>query len=147
MSGVYEILEKIKAKPGMYLGRASVSDLFMFLVGYQCFRSELEIEMTEEEDDFYGEFQPWLQKKLSITTVSSWAKMIMLYCHDEKAGFEKFFSLLDEFKQRDKSLEEGKIKQISETVGTKARLSTSSLAMIESIEQSQREIKPIKEKI
>lgn len=119
MSGVYEILEKIKAKPGMYLGRPSVSDLFMFLVGYECSRSELEIETTEEDDDFYGEFQPWLQKKLGITTVSSWAKMIMLYCHDEKAGFDKFFSLLDEFKQRDKSLEEDMTKKISETVAIK----------------------------
>jgi hypothetical protein len=63
----------------------------------------LGIENTEEEDDFYGEFQPWLQKKLGITTLSSWSKMIMLYCHDEN-GFEKFFSLLDEFKGRNKSL-------------------------------------------
>ncbi|MFK0735266.1 MAG: hypothetical protein ACFKPT_11140 [Gloeotrichia echinulata GP01] len=103
MSAIFEILEKIKTKPGMYLGRPSVSDLFMFLVGYECSRSELGIEPTVEEDDFYGEFQPWLQKKLGITTVSSWSKMIMLYCHDEKAGFEYFFSLLDEFKQRDQS--------------------------------------------
>lgn len=92
MSGVFEILKKIKAKPGMYIGRPSVSDLFMFLVGYECSRSELGIELTEEDDDFYGEFQPWLQKKLGITTVSSWSKLIMLNCHDEKAGFERFFS-------------------------------------------------------
>jgi hypothetical protein len=58
-------------------------------------------------DDFYGQFQPCLQKKLGITTVSSWSKMIMLYCHDEKAGFEKFFSLLDEFKGRNRSLNDG----------------------------------------
>ena len=119
MSGVFEILEKIKAKPGMYIGRPSVSDLFMFLVGYECSRSELGIELTEEDDDFYGEFQPWLQKRLGITTVSSWSKMIMLYCHDEKAGFEYFFSLLNEFKQRDKSLDTDGVKEISETVGSK----------------------------
>ena len=29
----------------------------------------------------------------------------MFYCHDEKAGFEKFYQLLDEFQQRDKSLD------------------------------------------
>ncbi|MEB3179316.1 MAG: hypothetical protein VKL59_09830 [Nostocaceae cyanobacterium] len=111
MSGVFEILEKIKAKPGMYLGRPSVSDLFMFLVGYEFARSELGIETTEEDDDFYGEFQPWLQKKLNITTVSSWSKMIMLYCHDEKAGFEYFFRLLDEFKNRDKNLDRDRVNE------------------------------------
>ncbi|WP_414579531.1 hypothetical protein [Anabaena sp. CCY 9402-a] len=117
MSGVYEILSKIKAKPGMYIGRPSVSDLFMFLVGYECSRSELGIENTQEEEDFYGEFQPWLQKKLGIKTVSSWSKMIMLYCHDEKAGFEKFFSLLDEFKQRNHDLNGNEVNNVSEAVG------------------------------
>ncbi|MBE9051202.1 hypothetical protein IQ243_12375 [Nostocales cyanobacterium LEGE 11386] len=115
MSGVYEILAKIQAKPGMYIGRPSVSDLFMFLVGYECSRSELGIENTEEEEDFYGEFQPWLQKKLGITTVSSWAKMIMLYCHDEKAGFEKFFNLLDEFKKRNQDLDGHGVNSINES--------------------------------
>ncbi len=119
MSGVYKILDKIKAKPGMYLGRPSVSDLFMFLVGYECSRSELGIENTEDEDNFYGEFQPWLQTKLGITTVSSWSKMIMLYCHDEKAGFEKFFSFLDEFKGRDKILDRDGVKEISEAIESK----------------------------
>lgn len=102
MSGLFEILEKIRSKPGMYLGQPSVSNLFMFLVGYECARNEWGIELTEDEDDFYGEFQPWLQKKLGIITVSSWAKMIMLYCHDEKTGFEQFFKFFDEFKQRDR---------------------------------------------
>lgn len=116
MSGVYSILSKIREKPGMYIGRPSVSDLFMFLVGYECRSSELEIDNTEDSDDFYGEFQPWLQKKLGITTVSSWSKMIMLYCHSEKAGFEKFFSLLDEFKQRNKNLDTSEVDNISEPV-------------------------------
>lgn len=120
MSGVYKILEKVKAKPGMYLGRPSVSDLFMFLVGYECSRSELGIENTEDEDNFYSEFQPWLQTKLGITTVSSWSKMIMLYCHDEKAGFEKFFSLLDEFKRQDNRLHGNEVKETSEAISGKS---------------------------
>ncbi|QLE56058.1 hypothetical protein [Nostoc sp. TCL26-01] len=119
MSRVYEILAKIQAKPEMYIGRPSVSDLFMFLVGYECSRSELEIETMEKEEDFYGEFQPWLQKKLGITTVSSWSKMIMLYCHDERAGFEKFFTLLDEFKQRNQDLDENEAISIGRAIPTK----------------------------
>mgnify|MGYP001791975846 FL=1 len=118
MSGTYEILAKIKSKPGMYIGRPSISDLFMFLVGYECSRSELGIDNTEEEEDFYREFQPWLQTKLGIKTVSSWSKMIMLYCHDEKAGFEKFFNLLDEFKERDKNLNVNPINNTSEIVNS-----------------------------
>lgn len=105
MSELYEVLDKIKARPGMYIGRASVSDLFMFLVGYGFARNELKIELTKPELEFYDEFQPWLQEKLGVPTVSSWAKIIMLHCHDEKAGFEYFFKLLDEFLKREKTLE------------------------------------------
>jgi hypothetical protein len=97
MSGLFSILEKIKTKPGMYLGRTSVSDLFMFLVGYETARSELGIDLTVEEESFYSDFQPWLQKKLNITTNSSWAKIIMLNCHDENTGFQRFFEFLETF--------------------------------------------------
>lgn len=58
MSKLFEILQKIKTKPGMYIGRASVSDLFHFLVGFKTALRELGIKATEEEMDFYREFQP-----------------------------------------------------------------------------------------
>ena len=84
-STIFELLERIKEKPGMYLGYPSVQSLFMFLNGYDLAREE---------------FQPWLQKKLGVRTVTSWAKLIMLSCHDEKTGFERFFELLSEFRQK-----------------------------------------------
>jgi hypothetical protein len=97
MLGLFEVLENIRANPGLYLGRPSVSDLLMFLNGYEFARTQLGIELTEAEEQFYDEFQPWLQQRLGVTSVTSWAKLIMLACHDEKAGFEQFFQLLDEF--------------------------------------------------
>lgn len=99
MSDLFEVLQKIKKSPGMYIGRPSVSDLFMFIVGYEFARSEMDIELTEAENKFYEEFQPWLQKKLGVKSVTSWAKLIMLSCHDEKIGFESFYRLLAEFRQ------------------------------------------------
>lgn len=105
MGGLLEILEKIKKRPGMYLGKPSVSDLFIFLAGYKTARRELGIEPNEQEMTFYSEFQPWLQKRFQVQTVNSWAKIIMLYSVDEKEGFDYFFKLLDEFFNRDKQLE------------------------------------------
>jgi hypothetical protein len=104
MSDLFEVLQKIEKSPGMYIGRPSVSDLFMFLVGYEFARSEMDIELTEAETKFYEEFQPWLQKKLGVRSVTSWAKLIMLSCHDEKIGFESFYRLLAEFKQSNEFL-------------------------------------------
>lgn len=102
MIGLFELLQKIEKNSGMYLGRQSVSDLFMFLAGYEFARSQINGELTPEEEDFYNEFQPWLQQKLGIRSVTSWAKLIMLSCHDEKTGFEMFFRFLREFQVRDR---------------------------------------------
>jgi hypothetical protein len=112
-SGLFEILTKIKAKPGMYIGKASVSDLFMFLVGYKTARRELGIELTEKEADFCENFHNFVENKYNLHTSNSWDKIIMLFCHHEKDGFEDFFKLLDEFKQRDKNLDGDLFDEIS----------------------------------
>ena len=100
MGTIFDLLGRIQKSPGMYLGYPSVSGLFMLLNGYELARGELGVVLTEEEERFYEEFQPWLQNKLGVRSVTSWAKLIMLSCHDEKTGFEKFFELLDEFRHR-----------------------------------------------
>jgi len=103
MSSLFDLLEKIRAKPVLYIGTASISHLRMFIVGYRFARSEVGIYNTETESDFYKNFQPWLQNRLFIRTVNGWDKIILLTCIDEKAAFDYFFQLLDEFLQRDKS--------------------------------------------
>ena len=103
MGGLFELLEKIEAKPAMYLGTASIADLRMFIIGYRFARFELGIATTEAESDFYKNFQPWLQKRLHVRTTHSWDKTIQFKCIDETAAFRYFFQLLEEFHQRDKS--------------------------------------------
>ena len=95
--GLFEILDKIKARPGLYIGRPSVSDLFMFVVGYKTARRELGIEPTAEEMRFYQDFHHFIEDKYNLHSSNTWAKIIMLYCSDEKQGFEHFFELLQEF--------------------------------------------------
>ena len=99
MADLFAMLGKVKAKPGMYLGKPSVYDLFMFLSGYKAAKLEMGIRPTDEELEFYREFQPWLQDKFSISTSNSWAKIIQFYSKDEQEAFERFFTLLDEFSQ------------------------------------------------
>jgi hypothetical protein len=103
MGGLFEFLDRVKEKPGMYLGIASVTHLRLFLVGYRFARSELNITSNDEEVDFYRNFQPWLQKRLRVYTTNSWDKIILIQSANEKEAFQSFFVLLDEFCQRDKS--------------------------------------------
>jgi hypothetical protein len=99
-SGLFEILAKIKAKPGTYLGDSSVSDLFVFLAGYKIARRELGVNPTERELVFYEGFHEFVQNCYQIHSSKSWAKIIMLYCADEKQGFDRFFELLEKFETR-----------------------------------------------
>lgn len=103
MGKLFELLKKIETKPGLYLGSASITSLRMFILGYRYAQSEMGIASTETESDFYKQFQPWLQNRLSIYTVNAWDKVILLTCINEKAAFDYFFQLLEDFLQRDKS--------------------------------------------
>jgi hypothetical protein len=101
--GLLEILRKIETRPGMYLGTPSVEQLFMFLAGYKTARRELGIELTAQEEDFCSEFQPWLQQKYQVQTVTSWAQIILSHSENEAEAFQIFFKLLNEFLDRDKT--------------------------------------------
>ncbi|MBD2777194.1 hypothetical protein [Iningainema tapete] len=102
---LYEVLEKIKPRPGMYIGSASLTALYWFLRGYECARRELGIEATAAEKEFHSKFQPWLQKRFNLQTDNSWAKIILLFSVNEKEALNSFYKLLDEFKYRDVSVD------------------------------------------
>jgi hypothetical protein len=103
MSSLLTLLDKIKAKPGLYIGRASIADLRLFIVGYRFARSEMNVSMTEDETDFYKNFQPWLQLRLQVRTSNAWDKIILFTVPNEQQAFEYFFELLAEFQQRDRT--------------------------------------------
>ncbi len=103
MNNIFELLEKIEQKPGLYIGTASVTALRQFLVGYKFARQEMGILPTEEELDFYQEFQPWLQIHFSIQTSNSWDTILLFKSVEGKAAFASFFRLLEKFRNRDKS--------------------------------------------
>lgn len=103
MSSLFALLEKIRNKPGLYIGKASITELRMFVAGYRFARSELNIQNTEAESDFYKNFQPWLQIRLNVRTSNSWDKIILFTVINEKQAFDYFFQLLSEFQQRDPS--------------------------------------------
>ncbi|MEE3719805.1 hypothetical protein V2H45_23975 [Tumidithrix elongata RA019] len=114
MRDLYDLLHAIKEKPAMYLGSPSVSNLFIFLIGYNFARREQGIPITTQEQKFL-EFQPWLQQRFSLSTSASWARIILLYAVDEVQGFWLFFDLLTEFLQQSISPIESKANSISKS--------------------------------
>jgi hypothetical protein len=101
------LLERIKQRPGMYLGQCSITRLNMLLVGYSQARMELGLPRTAQEQEF-DQFQEWIQHKYNISDSKGWDSIILLNSTDEKAAFYQFFQLFEEFSHRntnDASLE------------------------------------------
>jgi hypothetical protein len=99
MTNLYDLLQKIQAKPGMYIGSPNINDLLMFLCGYQHACEEMGLPETEQEIEF-AQFQPWLQARFGVNTSASWARIILLYSSDEADAFNNFFELLAEFRNQ-----------------------------------------------
>ncbi len=98
MSGYNDFLQQIKKKPGLYIGNPFISNLYMFLNGYQFARRQLNIPISAEEKAFQ-QFQPWLQEKFALKTSQSWSQIILFHSTDERDAFERFFGLVEEFWQ------------------------------------------------
>jgi len=76
MGEFYDLLKQIQQKPGLYLGQPSISQLYMFLQGYNFARRQLNIPLSADELQF-REFQPWLQHRFNLTTSQAWSQLIL----------------------------------------------------------------------
>ena len=93
---LYDLLARIKQRPGMYLGKVSLTRLKMLLIGYGMSRGELGLQLTQEEKQF-AQFQQWIQRKYQINSSEGWESIILSQVEDEKLAFDLFFELFEQF--------------------------------------------------
>ena len=96
MIGFYELIDKIKQRPALYLGKSSLNQLQTFLDGYTFALRQANISVSQEEQEF-EQFQEWIEVKFSQPSTQSWSRIILFYSEDERDALESFFELLNEF--------------------------------------------------
>jgi hypothetical protein len=101
----FDLLQRIKQRPGMYLGKCSITRLRAFLDGYETARAELGFPDTEQQQQLDG-FQEWIQERYKITSTHGWDSIILFFSVDEKDALDKFFKLLEEFLKIDRITED-----------------------------------------
>ncbi|MFM5888348.1 MAG: hypothetical protein ACKPFD_14685 [Dolichospermum sp.] len=101
---LYDLLTKIKQRPGMYLGKVSITRLKMLLMGYSMSRGELGLQLTQQEKQF-SQFQKWIQGKYQINSAEGWETIILSQVEDEKLAFDLFFQLWEQFKNQVTSID------------------------------------------
>lgn len=107
---LYNLIDRVKQRPGMYLGKTSITRFRMFLMGYSMARREMGLSLTEQEKEF-GKFQGWVQKRFNITSTQGWDSIILFYSEDEKDALNTFFELFQEFLQGIKADSQSEINQ------------------------------------
>lgn len=99
---LYQVLQEIKARPGMFLGNCSITRLRAFLDGYRSARADLGLPLTEQEKTF-DRFQSWIQTRFSITSTHGWDRIILFHSADEREALDHFFQLFEQFQQAEVS--------------------------------------------
>ncbi|KQX17356.1 hypothetical protein ASC82_00755 [Streptomyces sp. Root431] len=99
LQGVYDLLEEVRLRPGMWIRRSSIQHLDSMLTGY---RVALEIHSVDEDSDFAhgGPFSEWLWKRLGMSYPSALGWAAETEREAERRGMpaiQLFFALLDEF--------------------------------------------------
>lgn len=96
---VYEFLEEVRLRPGMWVRHSSLQHLDSMLVGY---RVASEIHGLGESDFWTGGlFSEWLWKRLGMPYASNVGWAVEIERAAERAdvpAMEMFFAFLDEFR-------------------------------------------------
>ncbi|WP_369144021.1 hypothetical protein [Streptomyces sp. R44] len=99
LRGIYDLLEEVRLRPGMWVRGSSLQHLDSMLTGYWI---ALEIHGVDEESDFAnrGPFSDWLWKRLGMQYPSALGWAVEIEREAERRDMptiELFFALLDEF--------------------------------------------------
>jgi hypothetical protein len=93
MSAILDVINKIRKRPGVILGRPCASTLYAFLSGYAYARKESD----PGDYDFLAGFGQWVQDRYAVTSTQGWAKIIEFYSTTEAEEMALFWKLLDEY--------------------------------------------------
>jgi hypothetical protein len=99
MGAILDVIQKIRERPGMYLGRPTVNNLYLFLAGYSYARKDTESSDYEE----LAGFGDWVHQRFKITSSQSWARIIEFFSASEAEEMALFGKLFDEYLAQQKS--------------------------------------------
>ncbi len=89
---IIELINILKFRPGMYIGRNSIFCLKSFIDGWYFRNMEEEVEIG-----ILNDFYLWLQKYFNIYDSRNWDELLFWVFKDEKKSLDNFFVLFDKF--------------------------------------------------
>lgn len=93
-SHLISLIDKIKPRPQLYIGKKSCSLLFAYIDG---FMNGMKIYEPNLDIRLYGYFNFWLGKKYNDNRAFNWANLILEKEKDEEKACDKFFIEFEEY--------------------------------------------------
>ena len=98
---LYAMLEKVRLRPGVYLGAESITCFYQFIAGYHMGLLDSGLEKYEQlyPLPFYEFFPSYCTVKYQETHSISYAEMFLKQCRNkERDAMRHFFEIMDEYK-------------------------------------------------
>ena len=90
---IIKVLNEVKERPGVYIGKKSLERLAMYITGYvSCM-----VELTGETTNFLIDIQEYVANHYNINSDQYWVDIIRFYTLSEDEAYDKFYELLYEF--------------------------------------------------
>jgi hypothetical protein len=89
-----ELINKIEQRPELFIGKKSVSLLYVFING---FLNGMQIYNPSLENELYKYFSTWIGKKYDESRSLNWAGLILEIEKDEKKACDRFFIEFKEY--------------------------------------------------
>lgn len=99
MWNIYNLIDKIKERPLMYIWDKKLTSLSIYIAGYQWCLAEKEIK--EEEMSNLNMFHDWIANEYGYSESTSWwLSMILENSKNEEDALNKFFILMEKFQNK-----------------------------------------------
>lgn len=98
MVTLFGLIDKIKVRPALYIGKKSIFCLQAYIMGFSIEKLE-NLKILQE-------FQHYIEKEYEIESSHSWASIIFFFSEDECEALELFFDEFDKFKLKHQLFEE-----------------------------------------
>ena len=96
---LYEKLDIVRRRPGMFLGTNSVSKLYIFISGFEFALPDGDPDLQTEGHLPFSYFNAYVAKRYNCSGVMGWANILLEVCNgSEEDGLKLFFEVLDEFR-------------------------------------------------
>ncbi len=127
----FELIERMRERPGFWLGKKSITLMNVFLYGYWI--AERDYNIRDEQRQQLFPLNWWFMHEFAkikcneYESTAGWCNIILNHCGDEEAALDKFYEFFDEFRS---------LKMVS---GRKAVLSRENIYYNDSMEHCRHE--------